>query len=194
MGPRDFCAFLHQRLRRAKRDARHHLAARLPFAAILTTNYDTFVEDASWDRPDVINQRKLPELMRELHASRSCVVHMHGDVSDVQSIVLSAADYDILKKDEHFAHYVHTLASSYTFLFVGCSLQQDEDFMLFLDQVFQKAAGLTGPHYALQHVSKCDGARREEYDKKYGIRFLEDHSDKVPDIEAFLRSLRATLP
>jgi NAD-dependent SIR2 family protein deacetylase len=86
MGPRDFCEFLNQRLRSAKGDLRHRIAARLPLAAILTTNFDTFLEDAfGADRPDVLNQQKLPELMRGLQQRRFSVVHMHGEVTDSQS-------------------------------------------------------------------------------------------------------------
>jgi len=74
MGPRDFCSFLNQRLRSAKGDVRHQIAARLPLAAILTTNFDTFIEDAfGAERPDVLNQQKLPELMRALQGRRFCV-------------------------------------------------------------------------------------------------------------------------
>ena len=194
-GPRDFCAFLHRRLTHdAKPDHRHHIAARLPLAAILTTNFDTLLETAFPVRPEVLNQQQLPELMRTLKEKRPCVVHVHGEVTDSQSVVLTAADYAAVKADKGFGHYVHTLSTMYTLLFVGYSLQ-DEDLLLFLSEVFATTAGQSGPHFAFVHPSDATQPRRELFDANYGIRFIEDPSgEKHPNIERFLLALEASLP
>jgi formylglycine-generating enzyme required for sulfatase activity len=195
LGPAGFCSFLAEQLRDAKGDERHEIAARLPFAAILTTNFDTLIEDAQRQSkpPLVLNQARIPELMHALLERAFTVVHMHGEVNDSQTIVLAAPDYAALKKNQQFSHFFQTLSTTHTFLFVGYSLQ-DEELLLFLNQVFRKSAGNSGTHYALEHKSKLTAARRKEFNDNYGIRFVEDESDGHADIRQFLLNLEGMLP
>ena len=193
LGPAGFCTFLSENLRNAQGDERHQIAARLPVAAILTTNFDTLLEDALLPQPLVLNQTQTPELMHALKERKFCVVHMHGEVSDSRTIVLAAPDYAALKKNQQFSHFFQTLSSTHTFLFVGYGLQ-DEDLLLFLNQVFHKSGGHSGPHYALEHKSKITAARTKEFNDKYGIRFLADTSKDHADIRQFLLQLEAALP
>ncbi len=197
MGERDFCDYLKIRIGQARGDERHQIAARLPFAAILTTNFDSLLEDAFPPlpaRPAVIRQNQPTELTRAANKGEFCVIHVHGDVTDSKSIVLAAADYAAVKKDRQIAHCIQTLSATRTFLFVGYGLG-DEDLLLFLEEVFGKARGNTPPHYVLDHACKITQARRDEFDRKYGIRFLEDScAGKHADIRSYLLALEATLP
>ncbi len=200
--PAGFCSFLSTAFRDARPDQRHRTAARLPFAGILTTNFDTLIEDAiiiarqGRSSVRVLNQTQIPELMLGLRERRLGVVHVHGEVTDSQSIILAKPDYTALKKNPQFRQYFQTLCSTYTFLFVGYSLQ-DEDLLLFLDEVFAKTGGHAGPHFVLEHPSKITSARRKEFGECYGIRFLEDKAvsgKSYPDILQFLQELEAILP
>lgn len=196
MGERDFCDFLKTRIAPAKGDERHRIAARLPLAAILTTNFDSLLEDAFVSRrPDVISQNQTTELLRAARTGQFCIVHVHGEASDSRSIVLAAPDYLAVKSDRQIEHFVQTLSARHTFLFVGYSLE-DDDLLLFLKEVFEKARGNTGPHYVLDHADKITQARRDEFEKHYGIRFIEDccPGRTHADIGSFLLDLEATLP
>ena len=197
MGERDFCDYLKTRIGMAKGDERHQIAARLPFAAILTTNFDSLLEDAFPPlpaRPAVIRQNQPTELTRAANKGEFCVIHVHGDVTDSKSIVLAAADYAAVKKDRQIAHCIQTLSATRTFLFVGYGLG-DEDLLLFLEEVFGKARGNTGPHYVLEHDCTITQARRDEFEGKYGIRFLEDScAGSHADIRSYLLALEAALP
>jgi hypothetical protein len=194
MGARDFCSFLAAEFTGKPFDERHRIAARLPFAGILTTNFDTLLEQA---KPGVrvLNQTQIPELLRTQRERESCIVHVHGEVDDSRTVILAARDYKELKKDKQFSGYIQTLSKTHTFLFVGYGLA-DEDLLLFLNEAFASAGGHAGPHYALEHKSKLTPARRKEFDTKYGIRFIEDETKgrTYPNIEAFLQLLESESP
>ena len=175
LGPRGFCDFLAEQFRGKKGDERHQIATRLPLAKILTTNFDTLLEDAMSQPKRVLNQTRIPELLHALQKREFCVVHVHGEVDESRSIVLAADDYRALKKDKQFNHYFQTLAATHTFLFVGYSLQ-DSDLLLFLSQLFRKSAKNAGPHFALVHESKVDAAGHKKFSEKYGIRLMPDAS------------------
>ena len=194
MDARDFCSFLAAEFTGKPSDERHKIAARLPFAGILTTNFDTLLEQA---KPGVrvLNQTQIPELLRTQRERESCIVHVHGEVDDSKTVILAARDYKELKQDKQFSNYIQTLSATHTFLFVGYGLA-DEDLLLFLNEAFTRAGGHTGPHYALEHKSKLNAQRRKEFDTKYGIRFIEDETkgQNHPEIEPFLLQLESELP
>lgn len=195
MRDRDFCEFLQTRLSPARGDERHKIAGRLPFAAIFTTNYDSLIERSIFPPIPVYRQTQIAELYRALQQNERCVVHVHGQAVDSQSVILTARDYDMLSRDQSFAQLFQTFATTHHFLFVGYSLQ-DEDLQLFLSEVFRKTGRNSGPHWRLDHVSKITEVDREVMDERYGIRLLVDSisSSQYPDIATFLLQLEQSLP
>jgi hypothetical protein len=85
--------------------------------AVVTTNYDTLIEDAkprwhssTWTDKDYA------------HAVRQTrmVLHLHGVVGKPDSIILSSADYERLSLGELTQVLNKSLFASHRFIFIGC--------------------------------------------------------------------------
>jgi hypothetical protein len=105
--------------------ALHNAVARLGAPVLLTTNFDTLLEQAIQQTegvpPDAIIEDAHIGLIDE--ARRTTVAKLHGCVSLMSSIVLTRDDYEVyLERHPAMVAYVQALLATRTFLFVGYSL------------------------------------------------------------------------
>jgi L-asparaginase/Glu-tRNA(Gln) amidotransferase subunit D len=133
----------------------HEAIARMRWSKIITTNYDTLLEDAAGaalSNDQVSDHRKVivTSPFREgttfnesqIQGGARYVVKIHGDIRDPESpIVLSAESYDALYsgkyKDKYVSVMSNLLSSSFV-LFLGYS-HDDEDVQRLFDEVTKYA-------------------------------------------------------
>jgi len=173
----------------------HRALFQLPFLGLLTTNFDTLLEQAFVEtRPDsgvprVYTQENVPQLARLASERGFSILKLHGDVDDISSIILTAGDYQrLMERQTAYPRAFSTLLSTRTLLFVGYGLQ-DQDLRLILQEhalTFQKYGRR---HFAM--VADPGTVMARNLQDRFNIHVLaysgsEDHSELLP----VLRSLR----
>ena len=99
LGERRYQEFLGDQLRGGSGDLAevHSLVTRLPFRAVVTTNYDKLLERAyskfRGDLPKVVTCRDRETLGSLLFSGGFFILKAHGDIDDAGSLVLTARDY-----------------------------------------------------------------------------------------------------
>jgi GAF domain-containing protein len=127
----------------------HYAIARLPFALVITSNYDSLLENAYAHRPGVRTWRQADAFFGAVKNERLAIIKTHGDVGDGSSLVLTKTQYrDLVNMNEAFNSCLRTLLSLRTFLFVGTSLR-DHDLLSLMDEARLTFGADFGPHYAI---------------------------------------------
>jgi tetratricopeptide (TPR) repeat protein len=162
---------------------------------VITTNYDRILAwVAPEGNPTIWNIEAKAE-MAIAHRDgirRPTVWHLHGQIDDVANIILTPDGYDAMYGGSGSeSRYVAALAtlrdflSSYTFLFVGFSLE-DERFgqqLRYLNQVF---SGGNGPHYII--LPEREKSRAEALAFPVEIISVVDHGAPLEDLLMQLRN------
>lgn len=154
--------------------APHRLLVDLPFAGIVTTNYDALLENsfAQMGRtvPRVLTHEDRSSLGSLLFERRPFVLKAHGDLDRVETLVLTARDYrEVIHANPAFAEVFSAILLTHSILFVGYSLQ-DPDFRLLLDQQLTVFDGNVPPRYAL--MSGLGSIQRDVLWKSASIKVL----------------------
>ena len=85
--------------------ATHMLLPKIPFAAVLTSNYDKLLETAYaryTTAPHVITHTDAAELMTSLQGRRFYVLKVHGTINKAETIILGAKSYRDLQHATRF--------------------------------------------------------------------------------------------
>jgi predicted phosphodiesterase len=155
LGAFEFAQYLSERLSDSSRVSQtHRILAQVPFRAAITTNFDSFIEH-SRPRAKVI----LPEMMERMGAaglesmlsdrSGFPVIKMHGTATDVDSIVLTRADFRAVLFDKpKYRDFLRRLFTDSTVFFSGYSFR-DPNVDFVLQDLMSSYAGKARPHYAL---------------------------------------------
>ena len=102
---------------------------------IITTNYDHLIENVK--NPSISDYAVIKsdnDLLAE-KTGRKYIIKMHGDIDDIQNIVLKEDDYlNYSKSHELIEMYIKSLLIDKTFLFVGYSLS-DNNLKLILSYI-----------------------------------------------------------
>ncbi len=154
---------------------------------IMTTNFDTLLEDSIEGQVDVVtplHKSKLADLVREPIGSR-ILFKVHGSISEFESLVFTSDDYKKLY-DKQMNAYQLTFTTSilkHKLLFIGFSLE-DESILKILSSVKKLFNGFSGNHYALLRKSET---RARVFWEKCNINVIEyeDHSE----VESFVRDI-----
>lgn len=142
--------------------AAHRALRGIAWCAIVTTNYDDFLERTfETARKIVIDE----DLTRGFQAGALCIVKMHGCFDVHDSIVISSADYESYEQSRGAVlGKVRVLLLEHPTLFLGCSLT-DPNVLNRLAWVRTRANGYELPSVALVHDSPSDDRRKEWADK-----------------------------
>jgi hypothetical protein len=103
----------------------HRLLCKLPWVAVLTSNYDGLIEGAyavesQGILPPVYSPEGVSQAIENLRNSRFFVFKVHGDVNIQGSIVLGNRDYSrLLYLSPAYRSFLETVFATYTVLFVG---------------------------------------------------------------------------
>lgn len=121
----------------------HQILPKIPFRAILTTNYDTLIEGAyaaaaSGRIPPVLTQLDLLARPSLLRRADFFIFKVHGHLDRPDSVVLGSRDYQqILFQTPGYRQFIETLFATHTVFFLGFG-GQDPD----LDNVLDRLAAL----------------------------------------------------
>jgi predicted ATPase len=116
-------------------------------APLTTTNYDDLLEQVLELKPIIWRSGRMVDSLR---GRESGIVHLHGCVSDPDSVVLGLLDYGRHSANPVAQAVQQMLGTAYTMLFVGCGLGlQDPNFAVLLRWVSEVLAKSAVFHYAL---------------------------------------------
>ena len=183
----------------------HQHISRLPFRAIVTTNYDSLLEDSYFfetrRRPKAPTHVDKDVLGTLLFDRAFFILKAHGDINRPATVVLTARDYrEIIHQNPAFNAMFSALLMTNAVLFLGYSLG-DPDLNLLLDSQLSAFSDRVPPRYAL--MMDVGEVQRTVMKQSAGIdvqSFPKGEYDSVPKyLAAPLRrcgsgKLRVSLP
>jgi hypothetical protein len=162
--------------------------ATLPFAGVVTTNWDEVVTKCFQNRGGPRLATEWEQLQGVFRENEFFLVKLHGDPDNRDSLVLTPADYGrLLERNVPFKRFVMSLYATRTFFFLGSSLRSIEQFLsgLALDATERTHHALVPyePHFA-RHRARFAATYHVEL---LGYRPSEGH----PEVASFVEQLRS---
>lgn len=185
-----FATFIRQscRVDTAQPHLIHEKIARLPPRCFVTTNYDTLIEKSlatwrpKWPGRHPITNRHLIELAEIVQArATDFVFKPHGDVNDVESVVLTREQYRQLMPQggRHSAlDALKILLISRPVVYIGFGLR-DPDFLHLRDIIANTYTGGSRDHYAI--VADATPTEIAYWRDHYGIHLVPYATVARPD-------------
>ncbi|MBD5128365.1 MAG: hypothetical protein HDT43_00340 [Ruminococcaceae bacterium] len=145
---------------------------------IITTNYDTLLEDASANSPLGYLRPLLPCLVGQMNEAIQMnerrLLKLHGSIEETQSFVFTTEQYNKVygnkgKRGNRFLpFFLKKIFSGKKVLFLGCSLEQDRTLEI-LEECVKKNHSIT--HYAIlpYFSDSIKQIKRNSILSKYGI-------------------------
>lgn len=84
---------------------------------LITTNYDSLLEQASGLRP--VTWRDGAQVERVLRGDEQSIIHLHGHWEDPESVILGIRSYDQILRDEHAQNMMRAMRSYKSLLYIG---------------------------------------------------------------------------
>jgi energy-coupling factor transporter ATP-binding protein EcfA2 len=105
--------------------------AKAPFVGVVTNQWDDALTRAFADRdPVALTPAKSRQASDVLREERFFALKLFGDLVDPDDLLFTGEDYrEAIQKERTFGLFVASLLSSRTFLFVGTTAREIEDFM-----------------------------------------------------------------
>jgi len=148
----------------------HKALSEIPFAFVLTCNWDDLVERTFERRGGLVlspkDSSQFPILLRE---GRFFVLKIYGDANDTRNFLFTTAEYrDSMIENPDYSRFITSLFSSNTVLFAGTSLRGIEDFLSAV-----RVRGQTGrTHYALVPQTPDSVLQNERFQASYRVKLL----------------------
>lgn len=184
IGEQRFKRFMHSVFRdnTIKPSSVHTILPEIPFAAVLTTNYDVLLESAyakyQGVRPRTYTQMDTPELADLNVSNEFYILKVHGDIDRIETVVLGQKSYQqAMFASEAYRDFLRTLFMSRTVLFVGFSLN-DPDLKLLFDELGTSFKNYGGFHYALMSTGEAGSIQRRRWDRDYRIHIIPYEASK----------------
>jgi hypothetical protein len=154
----------------------HLIIPRIPFAAVLTTNYDTILENAytlsKGVHQPVYTQSDIPALIDHQRNHQFYILKVHGDIDRFETVVLGERNYrQAMFMNRAYYEFLKNLFMTRTILFIGFS-PEDLDLLLFLDGLRDLPGDYWRSHYALLNMTELSSIQRMRWEKNYGIRII----------------------
>ncbi len=173
---------------------RHELITRIPFAAVITTNYDKLIEDAYADRdgkiPPVYTFKNVPDIISALYKDKFFILKAHGDIDQKDTIILSERNYrDLIYREPGYRATLNTIFITKTVLFLGAGLV-DKDVALVLESVSETFRNNGSIHYAFVPWGDATDAEARHWRDYFGINLIRYTATKDhPEVDTFLHNL-----
>lgn len=176
-----------------KSDELHNYSdlGQMNFNNYLTTNYDNWIYEYLSDN------RMLPKILSKvdmssqqmIHSENKRVWHLHGNISDPGTIVLSKGKYNELYTSEKYNRLLSLFTATCTLLFMGFSF--DDQYIRELIKDHKEY--FKGTHYIL--LDRPEEKVIQELKKDYGLCVMgydTTKSDHVKEIRKFLDAIQQT--
>lgn len=141
------------------------------FKIYLTTNYDRLLDDYI---PNINSFRTLTEYTSDFQKltrdnDEKYLFHIHGCVSNSDSIVISSKKYNELYRNIRFDNLMKAFSSNYSYLFLGFSFED-----AFVRNLIKNHKDFfSGTHYAFISKDSISVEIKDKLSREYGIRFIE---------------------
>ncbi|MEJ6543973.1 SIR2 family protein [Brachybacterium paraconglomeratum] len=154
---------------------------------ILTTNYDTLLDDAlnrravTWTSPD--------EMRKIFQGASTDIGHLHGVRTEAESIVLTTSDYARIRRDKRARMVQDSAFSMYTFLFIGAgNTTDDPNFRALIESFSEVYTDSDSVHFRLCRTSEAQSST--EIEAVVDVPYGDDYTDLVPFLETLVESTR----
>lgn len=168
----------------------HQLLKQIPFAAILTTNFDNLLEVTFNKTSDeVFTPFDADRLLSELSNKNRFLLKLYGKIETPDTLLLSPAQYlQASQENVLFSQFMENLFFSRTMLFVSASLEGISDYLSAI-----KFRGTTSPrrHYCLVDVEGTGWrVKADNLLARYNIQVLPYTASKgYPEVAQFIDNL-----
>lgn len=153
---------------------------------IITTNYDSLIEEVTHLRPVTWQNREILEQV--IRGDQRRIIHIHGHWEEPNSVVLGMRSYDAILGDNHTQAFLQALRSMTTFLFIGYGAGlQDPNFSKLLKWAKETFSGSQYRHYRLARTSDVNSIQ-EQHSPESRIYVLS-HGDEHNDLAEYLGTL-----
>lgn len=177
----------------------HKNIFKIPFRAILTTNYDTLIEGAyalthEGQVPIKFTQEDLKTISSPLRSEEFFIFKIHGDIDRPESIVLGSRNYNqLLFRTPEYLHFLETLFTTHTVLFVGFS-GSDNDLDFVIDRLSTIYSRTLNKHYILLPNTKFNLTEKRRLLLDRRLEVIEYEQDpKHLQVDYFFDSLNEIL-
>lgn len=160
------------------------------FKIYFTTNYDRLLDSYLTDANVFRSLLEYTSDFQRLSENddEKYIFHIHGCVSNPDSIVISSEKYDELYNNERFDNLMKAISSNYSFLFLGFSFEDT-----FVKKLLQEHKSFfKGTHYLVASSDSIDSEKKRILSKNYGIRTLEynpknsSHQEEIKKILEYI--------
>jgi hypothetical protein len=178
----------------------HVVLPAIRLRAVLTTNYDTLIEDAYRDATgtlpltmtyaDYASGRRDP-----IRNGDFFVYKIHGDYRDVSSIALGTRSYqDLIHWNPGYRFLLESVFAAYTVLFIGFG-GSDPDITHVLDALAAWFPGRSAMHYSLLPGGRWTDTEKRRAREDRGLELIEyDDRNNHIQVGAFLQQLATGEP
>jgi len=170
--------------------AAHEALGRVPFSAVVTTNYDSLLEQAfpAYAESGLYTPKDAEALLNALAQKRSFVLKLYGIVDRPDTLLFAPVEYrEAVSSNVSFAKFMEGFFFSKNFFFMGLSLEGIQDFLSGF--VFRG----TSPrkHFALVAVSGSAWKAKAEFlQRRYNVQVIPfPVSDLFAEVDEFVRAL-----
>lgn len=175
LGAKGFANLIKDRLSTKNRvSAMHKLLAEIPFKAVITSNYDNFLEKNHRNYkvilPDDINKDGQDAVSSFFEDDMFPIFKVHGSYEDPGSIILTDNDYrNVIFRKPRYRDNLKRLFEDKSLLFVGFSFR-DSSINLLLQEIFTITDGMSNYHYAF--ISDIGSIKKDFFRKSRNIRVI----------------------
>jgi hypothetical protein len=195
----EFGEFLNEifRDKDVKPSKSHEILTKIPFRAILTTNYDALIEGAyavssGGQIPKSFTPADLNSALSPLRKKEFFVFKLHGDIDRPEGIVLGSRSYNnLMYKSPNYLSFLETLFTTQTVLFIGFG-GSDPDFDYLIDRLSTIFSRTLNKHFLLAANNKFNFTekRRLLLDKR--LEVIEyDPKNNHQEVEVFINKVHS---
>lgn len=186
---REVLISIFRRMRTARTPEIFESLGRTEFVGLVTDQWDDLIaQPFARHDPVRLTPRTSSNPGELLRDERFFTLKLYGDLNDSTDLLFTVEDYrEAIRDERDFASVVATLLASRTFLFLGASVRQIEEFFA--------ASGVRAPasqsHVALVENQRGFSLVADRMKDRYGVTLIPFDAEEGPrPIEAFVEALR----
>ena len=170
--------------------AAHEYLGRVPFSAVVTTNYDSLLEQAfpAYSKSGLYTPKDAEALLNALSQKRTFVLKLYGIINRPDTLLFAPIEYrEAVSSNVSFSKFMEGFFFSKNFFFTGLSLEGIQDFLSGF--VFRG----TSPrkHFALVAVSGTAWKAKAEFlQRRYNVQVIPfPVSESFAEVDDFVQAL-----